>query len=250
MSLASCSTRAVSRPARTRDAGLHVDSARTINSSPLPTWSTGSPAASYQPIATVFGVGISVNVLPGEGAGQDMEAPSPPAGSSVPIDDGVRHPSAHTPPMIVATVRARIIIASSPVDSDLRAIQFVSQRAHAHAQEIGRACSIPARRDQRARNQLDLGFIYVERRQHHRVFGNRRRDSDAVAISSEEISCDTHRRRTAPRPTQPKTLGVERMQWQQRLAGENYRSLHRMLQLADITWPMVSVQQLERLWRD
>jgi hypothetical protein len=40
--------------------GLHVESARTTISSPDATRSTGSPAASYHPHATVFGVGMIV----------------------------------------------------------------------------------------------------------------------------------------------------------------------------------------------
>ncbi len=69
MSFACCSTRFESSPARTSDIGLHVDSARTTTSSPEATRSTGSPAASYQPHATVFGVGTIVYVRPGAGAG-------------------------------------------------------------------------------------------------------------------------------------------------------------------------------------
>ena len=74
MSFASCSTRVESSPARTRDIGLHVESARTTTSSPDATRSTGSPAASYHPHATVFGVGMIVCVRPGAGAGQSVAA--------------------------------------------------------------------------------------------------------------------------------------------------------------------------------
>ena len=76
MSFASCSTRFESSPARTSDIGLHVDSARTTTSSPDATRSTGSPAASYHPHATVFGVGMSVCVRPGAGAGHVDRPPS------------------------------------------------------------------------------------------------------------------------------------------------------------------------------
>src|SRR5689334_14221551 len=72
MSFACCSTRLESSPVRTRDIGLHVDSARTTTSSPEATRSTGSPAASYQPHATVLGVGVSWCVLPGAGEGHTV----------------------------------------------------------------------------------------------------------------------------------------------------------------------------------
>src|SRR5215472_6564810 len=69
MSFATCSTRFESRPAPTSDLGAQVERARTTTSSPDATRNTGSPAASYHPHATVCGVGISVYVLPGAGAG-------------------------------------------------------------------------------------------------------------------------------------------------------------------------------------
>src|SRR5437764_15121627 len=102
MSFANCSTRLESSPARTSDVGLHVDSARTVTSSPELTRSTGAPAASYQPHATVFGVGINVCDAPGAGAGQSVRGAAsaqtryapiaiPGLGfATVPTDDGLR----------------------------------------------------------------------------------------------------------------------------------------------------------------
>ncbi len=130
MSFASFSTRDESSPARTSDVGLHVDSARRTISSPDCTVSTGLPAASYQPHATVFGVGINVYVRPGAGAGQctriacpdvgatntDVFADALPVSEGVPAgtadgdpetEDGAPHPSAVTPPSIVQTSIAR-----------------------------------------------------------------------------------------------------------------------------------------------
>src|SRR5438874_1122982 len=109
MSFANCSTRFESSPARTSDIGLQVDSARTVISSPEFTRSTGAPAASYQPHATVFGVGIKVCDAPGAGAGQSVRgaasAQTRYAPADVPglglaaalTDDGVRQLSASTP---------------------------------------------------------------------------------------------------------------------------------------------------------
>src|SRR4051812_30224909 len=110
MSFASDSMRFVSRPAFFRDVGEQVDSARTVISSPEPTRSTGSPAASYHPQATVFGVGSSENDFPAAGAGQslrgaasahvDGEGDAPVAAT----DDGVRQPSASTPLIATPTI--------------------------------------------------------------------------------------------------------------------------------------------------
>src|SRR5262249_1640416 len=115
MSFASFSTRFESNPARTSDVGLHVDRARTITSSPEFTCNTASPAASYQPHATVFGVGINVCTLPATGVDQSSGlavASQDAAGSSVAVtrgaapeepdetEDGVWHAAAITPPSI------------------------------------------------------------------------------------------------------------------------------------------------------
>src|SRR5438309_5038990 len=100
--------RFVSSPAFLSDVGEQVESARTVTSSPELTRSTGSPAASYHPHATVFGVGMSVNDLPGAGAGQSVRgaasaqvdgAAAPDAGDAptAPIDDGAWQPNANTP---------------------------------------------------------------------------------------------------------------------------------------------------------
>src|SRR4051812_21155046 len=109
MSFANCSTRLESSPARTSDVGLHVDSARTTTSSPELTRSTGAPAASYQPQATVFGVGISVCSAPRLGAGQSVRGAASaqtrsappiipgPGLAAAPTDDGVRQLNASTP---------------------------------------------------------------------------------------------------------------------------------------------------------
>src|SRR5665213_1248067 len=103
MSFASVSIRFVSRPAFFNDPGLQVDSARTVTSSPELTRRTGSPFESYQPHATVFGVGISVYDLPTDGDDQSSIAVADPIGAlppGAPTDDGVRQPSASTPPAI------------------------------------------------------------------------------------------------------------------------------------------------------
>src|SRR3569833_4024514 len=86
MSFACVSIRLVSRPAFFSDCGLQVESARTSTSSPELTRSTGAPAASYQPHATVCGVGISVCTLPATGVDQSSGlavASHEAAGSSV-----------------------------------------------------------------------------------------------------------------------------------------------------------------------
>src|SRR5215470_4003287 len=99
MSFASCSTRFESSPARTSDVGLQVDSARTVTSSPDATRSTGSPAASYHPHVTVFGVGMSVWDRPGLGALQSSAWVGADAGAPLwETEDGARQPSAITPP--------------------------------------------------------------------------------------------------------------------------------------------------------
>src|SRR4051812_25549693 len=121
MSFASCSTRFESSPARTSDVGLHVDNARTVTSSPDATRSTGSPATSYHPHATVLGVGMSVWDLPGAGAGQSVRgaasaqtAPAGPAGAEpgevAPTEDGVRQLNADTPLMIMPRPICRRVI--------------------------------------------------------------------------------------------------------------------------------------------
>src|SRR6476660_5174143 len=115
MSFANGSTRVESNPARTSDVGLHVDSARTTTSSPELTWSTGAPAASYHPHATVFGVGMSECNLPGPGAGQSFRGAASAQTRYAPLaipglgfatvltDDGVRQPNASTPLMTTLT---------------------------------------------------------------------------------------------------------------------------------------------------
>src|SRR6185503_9922519 len=72
MSFASFSTRLESSPLRISDCGEHVDSARRCTWSPDSTCKTGSPAASYQPHATVFGVGSSEYVRRIAGAGHSV----------------------------------------------------------------------------------------------------------------------------------------------------------------------------------
>src|SRR6185436_1895134 len=122
MSFASCSTRFESSPERTSDVGLQVESARTTTSSPELTRSTGAPAASYHPQATVFGVGMSECNLPGPGAGQSVRGVAsaqtryPPLAipglgfAAVPTDDGVRQLSASTPLMTTLTpIRCLVI---------------------------------------------------------------------------------------------------------------------------------------------
>src|SRR5262245_44436356 len=105
MSLASCSTRFESSPARTSDIGLQVDSARTVTSSPDATRSTGSPAASYQPHATVFGVGISVCDRPARGVLQSSACVGADAGAPLcKTEDGAWQPSASNPPTIAVTI--------------------------------------------------------------------------------------------------------------------------------------------------
>ena len=117
MSFASFSTRFESSPARTSDVGLHVDNARSVTSSPDATRKTGSPAASYQPHATVFGVGISVCCLPGPGAGQSVRGAASAhirvagaADADPPTEDGVRQLNADTPPIIAVTTNPRRVI--------------------------------------------------------------------------------------------------------------------------------------------
>src|SRR6478672_1642538 len=97
MSLANCSMRFVSSPALVSERGLQVERARRTISSPEATRSTGCPAASYQPQATVEGVGRIVCVLPVAGAAHATDAPGVRA-FGVLIDGGVWHPSADTPP--------------------------------------------------------------------------------------------------------------------------------------------------------
>src|SRR4029079_2443614 len=112
MSLASCSMRFVSSPAFLSDCGLQVESARSTISSPDATWSTGCPAASYQPQATVVGVGKMVCVRPEAGAGHETAAPFAGRGGGafdVETEDGGWHPSADTPPRIASAEVIRII---------------------------------------------------------------------------------------------------------------------------------------------
>src|SRR5829696_9021767 len=112
MSRASCSTRFESRPARTSDAGLHVDSARTVTSSPELTRRTGAMFAAYPPQTTVLGVGISVCVFPVGGAGHAalalIGAVAP--GAGLLTEDGVRHAGANTPNVIAARNSMRVVM--------------------------------------------------------------------------------------------------------------------------------------------
>src|SRR5512146_1022356 len=103
MSYESCSTLAESNPALRSDMGLHVDSARTTTSSPEFTRNTGSPAASYHPQATVFGVGMITWVRPGAGAGQVVELDAPP----VLI---VRHAPSVAAPAVHVINNARLVV--------------------------------------------------------------------------------------------------------------------------------------------
>src|SRR5215831_3851791 len=168
MSFASCSTRFESSPARTSEAGAHVDKARTTTSSPDATRSTGSPAASYHPHATVLGVGISVYVLPGAGAGHDaldtcaVDADKPVFGVAD-TEDGVRQPIAANTPMESTDLKiARFVIALTPsVAVRLRSIQLVAQRPHADAQQVRRASPVAVRHFERAFDELCLGAIDV-----------------------------------------------------------------------------------------
>src|SRR3954469_7566602 len=110
MSFAICSIRFVSSPAAVSERGLHVDSARTTISSPDATRSTGWPAASYHPHATVVGVGRIVCVRPVGGAGQAAAAPRDAGGAfELLTEGGVWHPSADTPPRIASAEVIRII---------------------------------------------------------------------------------------------------------------------------------------------
>src|SRR3954470_16159477 len=103
MSFASFSTRVESRPARTSACGEQVDSARMVISSPDATRSTGWPAASYHPHATVVGVGRIVCVWPVAGAGQAAAAPRDAAGAfELLTEGGVWPPSADPPPRIAS----------------------------------------------------------------------------------------------------------------------------------------------------
>src|SRR5215472_8240429 len=138
MSFATCSTRFESSPARTSDAGAQVDSARTTTSSPDATRNTGSPAASYHPHATVLGVGMSVYVFPGAGAGHDVFGTAAVVADSVALgvaetEDGAWQPMAANTPIESTDVRfARFVIALTPSSSvtvGLRPIQLVSQRS-------------------------------------------------------------------------------------------------------------------------
>src|SRR5689334_1146967 len=100
--------RFVSRPAFFNDIGLQVDRARTSTSSPELTRSTGAPAASYQPHATVCGVGISVCFAPTRGDDQSSAAPLVPCCMGDPeTTGGVWHPSASTPLTITALISVR-----------------------------------------------------------------------------------------------------------------------------------------------
>src|SRR3954469_7392257 len=111
MSFANCSTRFESSPARTSDCGEHVDNARTVISSPDATRSTGSPAASYHPHATVLGVGMSWCDRPAGGLLQSsaLDAGAPPA-LDAPVDGAVQAPAIAPPKITAAIARAFIIV--------------------------------------------------------------------------------------------------------------------------------------------
>src|SRR6478672_11990841 len=203
MSFATCSTRFESRPARTSDVGLHVDSARTTTSSPDATRSTGSPAASYHPHATVLGVGISVYVRPGDGAGHAVIAAwgvAADAAGVAEIDDGVWQ-LASTPSDRTDARLARFIIALTPsVAVHLRTIQLVSQRSDADSQQIRGARSIAVRDLERTLDELCLRVVHVERRDHDRAVWNRRRRVGCpVAVRVNQPVENSRRRRAAPR---------------------------------------------------
>src|SRR5512138_1554388 len=108
MSYESCSTLVESNPALRSDMGLHVDSARTTTSSPEFTCSTGSPAASYHPQATVFGVGMITCVRPGAGAGQVVEL------DATPVLIVRQAPSIAAPAANVITNARLVVIRFSP----------------------------------------------------------------------------------------------------------------------------------------
>ena len=82
------------------------------------------------------------------------------------------------------------------------------------------------------------------------VVGRRGAPVGAVPINAASRPADARRRRSAPRAAQPEALAVERVHWNHRVARENHRALHRVLQLADVARPLVTLQQVDRLRRD
>ena len=216
MSFATCSTRFESRPARTRDAGAQVDSARTVTSSPELAWSTGSPAASRSSLhaGTVFGVGA---LEPATGRERV------PANRGRAVVDGRRRrparrttrrnpasplhsPAAgqlldarHSPPPPSASTFTpfslfRSVLTLIPNSSDARGCRGDTL--------------------QRSLDQLCLGFAHIERRQDHRALGHRHRGRPGsvgirTSADAEEVAADPRRRRTAPGTTQSESLTVE-----------------------------------------
>ena len=221
MSFASCSTRFESSPARTSDVGLHVDSARTMTSSPefdakhgLAGGVVAAPRDGLRrrhervrttrrrrgPVGTrTAPLCVTVGLLASKqktGCGTRVPAPRRRPSSRLAVVVFIRRPL-RAGSLFEPFSLLRSVLTLMPSRSDaLRAIAL--------------------RHLERAFDQLRFRFVHVQRREHHRAFWNRDRRCPTVAVPvrrrREFASDDSRRRRSAPRAAQAETLAVERVQ--------------------------------------